>query len=433
VLRFFDHVLHFKCDRWYFQVLLFTATVMIIQLSGPHVPDSLSGPLLVDEYGLPRYWAVVWSAALTGALAESTQIKKLRYIDNLYRHADELLGYAALDDALGTLNDSHLAQILESWFISIRNQVRTTDADETRWQVGLGFVTAVTSWIAKSDAGETLRKIEIRLHQLSVLYSQFRVKKRNAPDMVRSLPASTVESLYQILDPESKTNPFPHAQTRWRVYVAFVLMLHQGLRRGEALLLPVDAVKCAFNEKLGCEKFWINIRDNVYESSAQDPRYSKPSIRTKHSIRQIPLSSVTAGIVETYAENYRGKAQHSFLLNSKSNAPLSTEALTKAFSLISRALPTHVIKELESRTGKTTVTPHDLRHTCAVIRLHQLLQHGDSMDEALQKMRVFFGWSRQSNMPSRYARAVFEDRLSSIWNSAFDDRVALIRAIPKGH
>lgn len=54
------------------------------------------------------------------------------------------------------------------------------------------------------------------------------------------------------------------------------------------------------------------------------------------------------------------------------------------------------------------------------------------MDEALQKVRTFFGWSRKSVMPSRYARAVFEDRLADVWNDSFDDRVALLRAIPKG-
>ncbi len=52
------------------------------------------------------------------------------------------------------------------------------------------------------------------------------------------------------------------------------------------------------------------------------------------------------------------------------------------------------------------------------------------MDEALQKLRTFFGWSKTSAMPSRYARAVFEDRLAGVWNNAFDDRVALLRALP---
>jgi hypothetical protein len=54
------------------------------------------------------------------------------------------------------------------------------------------------------------------------------------------------------------------------------------------------------------------------------------------------------------------------------------------------------------------------------------------MDEALQKMRTLFGWSRNSDMPLHYARAVFEDRLANVWNNAFDDRVAILRALPAG-
>lgn len=405
---------------------------MIIQLDDSQIPQSLRGPILVDSKGLPRYWATVWSAVTTGALADSTHLKKLRYLDNLYLHADQLRSTGTLDDALTSVDDGALGQILESWFISIRNKPQTTPADETRWQVGFNFVRSVVSWIAKSDSNRAMQQIEIRLHQLSVLYGQFRVKKRNAPEIVRSLPASTVEALYELLDPESPNNPFPQLRTRWRVYVAFILMLHQGLRRGEILLLSADAIKSGYDARIGRIRSWINIRENGYEDSEHDPRHSKPRIKTHASIRQIPVSETTARIVQLYAENYRGQAQHSFLLSSKSHLPLSTEALTKAFLAVSSKLPANVIEELEARTGKTTVTPHDLRHTCSVVRLHQLLQHGDSMDEALQKMRTFFGWSRQSTMPARYARAVFEDRLAGVWNNAFDDRVELLRALPRG-
>lgn len=406
---------------------------MLAQLSSPDIPRSLSGPVLLDTFGLPRYWSSVWSTVCAGQLAESTHQKKLRHIENLYQHADILHGHGALDNALGTLNDRNLADILESWFISIRNQLETSDGDELRWKTGLGFVTAVVSWIAKSNADAKLQRIESRLQQLSVLYSQFRIRKRNSLETIRSLPASTVEALYAVLDPESDNNPFLRPRTRWRIYVAFVLMLHQGLRRGEVLLLPADAVKSGFDRKKGRTKYWINIRENAYEDSSNDPRHSKPGIKTKNSIRQIPVSETTARIIESYARNQRGRPGHSYLLNSKSNVPLSTEALTKAFTLISERLPKKIIQELEDRTGKTTITPHDLRHTCAVYVLSQLLKHGDSMDEALQKMRSFFGWSRESTMPSRYAKAVFEDRLASVWNDAFDDRVALLRALPMGH
>jgi integrase len=405
---------------------------MLSQLSNAFVPASLSGPVLLDQHGLPRYWATVWSAASAGQLADSTHLKKLRYIENLYVHAESLRGPGALDDALGSLDDMALAEILESWFVSIRNQPKTFGGDETRWQTGLGFVSSVVDWISKSGANRHLQLVQGRLQQLSILYGQLHVKKRGSTEKVRSLPASTVEALYMMLDPESTQNPFPRLRTRWRIYVSFLLMLHQGMRRGEVLLLPADAVKSAFDSKLNRDRYWINVRENGYEESVRDPRYSKPSIKTKDSIRQIPVNETTAHIIELYSQNFRGRPDHSFLLNSQADMPLSTEALTKAFRTISSRLPQDVVKELQARTGKEVVTPHDLRHTCAVVRLNQLLKRGDSMDEALQMLRTFFGWSKDSMMPSRYARAVFEDRLSSVWNNAFDDRIALLRALPKG-
>jgi integrase len=403
------------------------------QLNSNLVPAALRGPVLVDKSGIPRYWSAIWSATSIAQLADSTLTQKLRYVENLYQHADNLIGVGALDDALSGFDDEALAAILESWFISIRNQPAVTSADENRWQTGLGFVTDVITWLSSARrADDRLRHIEQRLHRLSSLYGQLHVRRSAAADAVRSLPASTVEALYALLDPECPQNPFLRMKTRWRVYVAFVLMLHQGLRRGEILLLPADAVKSAYDQKQNRTRYWLNVQENEYENDDGDPRYSKPSIKTVHSVRQVPVSQLTATIVETYVENYRGRPDHPFLLNAQSNMPLATETLTKAFAQVSRCLPSDVLNELQNRTGKESITPHDLRHTCVVVRLHQLLEQGDSMDEALQKIRTFFGWSSKSVMPSRYARAVFEDRLSNVWNDAFDDRVALLRALPKG-
>ena len=174
----------------------------------------------------------------------------------------------------------------------------------------------------------------------------------------------------------------------------------------------------------------MNVKESLYSDDGDDPRYSRPSIKSANSVRQLPVSEAVAGLVQTYVENYRGRPGHAFLLNTQQDSPLSTESLTKMFLKISAALPPSILLELKERSGKNSVTPHDLRHTCAVVRLNQLLHHGDSMDEALQKLRAFFGWSRESQMPVRYARAVFEDRLSSVWNNAFDDRVEVLRAIP---
>lgn len=405
---------------------------MLKLLAGGWLPRNLLGPLLVDRSGLPRYWAAVWSAMSTAQLADSTHIKKLRAIEALYLHADNLYGISSLDAALGSFDEEAIANIVESWFVTIRNQSDGVPGDEMRWQTGLTFVTTILTWLAQSHIEDDQnRPIALRLHRLSTLYSQLHVRKVTTVESIRSLPATTVKALYEMLDPESASNPFARTRTRWRVFIAFVLMLHQGLRRGEALLLPVDAVKSAHDATKNRIRHWLNVRENEYADVCDDPRYSRPGIKTSHAVRQIPVSGLTADLVQTYAENYRGRPQHSFLLNSQAGSPLSTESLTKEFALISRSLPRSVVKDLKERTGKESVTPHDLRHTCAVMRLHQLLQKGGAMDEALQQLRAFFGWSRTSSMPSKYARAVFEDRLANVWSDAFDEHVALLRSLPK--
>lgn len=400
-------------------------------LTDPRVPSPLRGPLLVDDRRLPRYWSNVWLLMSGADLASSSQIKRLRYVESLYAHADRLFGRNSLDDALGSLDDIRLAEILESWFVSIRNQAFISSADESRWRTGFSFVSSIVTWLSKTTLPtDRLKAIEARLHRLSNLYGQLHVRRPRTTSRVRSLPSVVVGALYEVLDPSSVNNPFPRMHVRWLAFMAFLLMLHQGLRRGELLLLTADVVKSGFDKKQQRSRYWLNVQESNYSDEDDDPRYSRPSIKTASSVRQLPVSDVMAGLVQVYVENYRGKPNHAFLLNTQRDSPLSTESLTKMFTKVSRALPPLVLKELKDRTGKSSVTPHDLRHTCAVVRLNQLLQQGDHMDEALQKIRGFFGWSKDSQMPIRYARAVFDDRLSTIWNKDLDERVAILSAIP---
>lgn len=118
-----------------------------LQLSHPSIPRALRGPTLVDSQGVPRYWANVWSAMSLEQLADSTRISKLRHLEALYIHADELLGPGGLDDALSRQDDAALAAALESWFISIRNRASGTRSDERRWIVGLEFVRNISAWL----------------------------------------------------------------------------------------------------------------------------------------------------------------------------------------------------------------------------------------------------------------------------------------------
>lgn len=249
-------------------------------------------------------------------LAASSQIKKLRHIENLYGHADRLFGSHALDDALGSLNDAVLADILESWFISIRNQPSVGPADESRWRSGHEFVVSIVTWLSKTTIStDRIRQIETRLHRLSHLYGQLHIRQGRHTNQIRSLPASVIQALYEVLDPSSARNPFQRRNTRWLAFVAFLLMLHQGLRRGELLLLSADVIKNAFDESQQRSRCWMDVQESKYSGDDGDPRYSRPSIKSASSVRQLPVSNAIAGLIQTYVENYRGKPSHAFLLN----------------------------------------------------------------------------------------------------------------------
>ena len=402
------------------------------QFRSAQLPKALSHPILVDANGLPRYWATIWGVLRSHELELSTEAKKLRYIESFYIFADDLHESGYLDTILGRLDLSSIGDIMEAYFISLRNRSDISSATETNWQTCLGFVKDIVAHLSKANRNNhSAAKIEPRLHQLNTLYGQLRIQKTRRPDILRSLPAEVVSTIYDLLNPEATNNPFKRSHTRWNVFLAFICMLHLGLRRGELLLLPVDCVKSSYDDRLARTRYWLNIRQTE-DDEKHDSRYNKPGIKNAASIRQVPVSEKTAALIQTYVENYRGAPSHPFLFNSLWDTPLSQESVTDYFQKISKAIPPKVIKILNYRTGKLSVTPHDLRHTCAVVRLNQFLQSGDEMDLALQKMRVFFGWSRASDMPRKYARAVFEDRLSSVWSNVMDDRVALLRSIPKG-
>jgi integrase len=391
---------------------------------------TMSGSVLVDTFGVPRYWASVWASFLPADLAPSTIVRKLSQLEAFYQHADESQGLGALDDALADVDVDTICSALEGYFLALRGRP-VTPATEERWQAALQFVTETVQRLSRGSLTlEHHHALSGRLMKIELLTAHLHVGRRRRPERIRSLPSEIVEALYEMLDPESSINPFRSAVSRWRVYTIFMLLLHQGLRRGELLNFPVDVIKSGFDRNRQQARYWMTVRYNEYQDD--DPRYSKPSIKNVPSIRQIPVSKTTALLVQEYAMNYRGKPDHSFLINSQKQSPLSTEGVTKMFQKITASLPRQLRKVLIDHKGDDFISPHDLRHTCAVVRLNQLLSSGVEMTDALERMRVFFGWSRDSEMPLRYARAVFEDRLASVWNSTFDDRIEVLRSLSAG-
>ena len=99
------------------------------------------------------------------------------------------------------------------------------------------------------------------------------------------------------------------------------------------------------------------------------------------------------------------------------------------FSTLSACLSVATRKDLHDRCGAGGVTAHDLRHTCAVSRLGLLREAGIGNEEAIQLLRSFFGWAKDSLMPNHYAEAHFEDRLKTVFAAKLDSRIAFLRQL----
>ena len=168
---------------------------------------------------------------------------------------------------------------------------------------------------------------------------------------------------------------------------------------------------------------WLNVR----ESPEDDPRHQRPSIKTILSSRQIPLDESVVPVVDHYVDEHRRAQPHAFLFASDRKRPMSAQTVDRVFDRLSSVLSPAALKDLEARNDATSVSPHDCRHTCAVARLGMLQEEGVSHNEALQLLRTFFGWSKDSEMAIHYSEAHFEDRLKVVFASQFDSRTAMLR------
>lgn len=267
------------------------------------------GYVLTDSQNLPRFWASAWALLIGGSLASSTLKLRLRHIEAFYRHAEDGRPQSTLDNAIADQNLALLEELLESYFITLRNVPDVSSGTEQRWRDAVEFVRTISERLLRTpDISARLADITLRLERLDRLYGQLRVGKKSTPQFVRALPAAVLSELFELVVPGAKANPFKSPATQWRVYCTFLLLLNAGLRRGETLTLRADFLKSE-NSPSG-RQFWLNVQT----FDEEDSRHSSPSIKTVSSIRQIPVSRIVAEAFYTYSENYRGRQKHSYFL-----------------------------------------------------------------------------------------------------------------------
>ncbi len=376
---------------------------------------------------MPRFWASTWSMFEGTDLAPSTLSQKLAHINALYVHVEELGG--SLDDVLSDMDLDKLGNLLESFFIKLRNVPNPNGSTLNRWNTAFHFVRATLMRLEKNPAkGKPLEVVLGRINRLDNLYLGLRPYRPKKAFRPKALPRCVVLELLDALQPGSPTNPFRSETTQWRMLALVSLMLYQGLRRGEALLLPANFLKTEREPRTGEFRFRLSVGTIETED---DPRANVPGIKTDTSIRTIPVAPQTAAVFQTYSENYRGRVDHGFYLSSIRGMPLSLAGVNKAFDPLTEALSSGARAELLDITGSDRLRPHSLRHTCAVVRLRQMQAAGVPMDKAMMNLRSFFGWSKDSVMPLHYAKAALDEQLNESWNDKLDDRLALLRSLPQ--
>ena len=398
------------------------------------VPIALSrSTALNSEFGVPRYWATVYSSRNLAPLAPKTAYEKLKAIDTFYGFTKERLGSDCLDQLIGDFATDKLEALLQAFFSSERNYAASTGTDRgPRWRAVRDFVLCILELLAATDHDT------IRVRSLNAQLARWRFRYRNLlpsrprqrNHALRALPALVLEELYSVFNPESRSNPFRTERLKWRNLCIFLCAQHQGMRRGEILLLPANAVSRDVDHRSYGLRYWINVQNQFAD---EDPRYcDAPSIKNSQSVRQIPVSEKVASLIDRYANNYRGKSRHPHLFLNNRGEPLGTRGFTEIFARASTALSEAAVIALKQNMRSGSISAHDFRHTCAVTRLAHFRASGISEEEALAKLRSFFGWSYNSSMPLLYARAYWEREIETAWDDDFDSHVDALRSLQPG-
>lgn len=368
---------------------------------------------------LPRYWATAWSVGTAGTrLANNTVRVQLRHVEAFYRHCDELYGAGSLDDALSRGDSVELQWMFETFYQKLKNHPSSTSVQ--CWDAVRSFLRYLFE--RSSVQSESHRAL------LRVLQATGRISNTSLGrfKFTRALPDETLNDLLQLAHPASARNPFRGEGVRWRNWLILNLLLLAGLRRGEALLLRVDALKQDVDRETGEWIRWLN----VTTTEDEDDRSTKPSIKTRQSHRQIPVSEQLAALFERYVFDFREPGDHAFLLTARGGLPLSAESIEKIFDSYTSELSESALIQFRAQVRETgSISPHDLRHTCATARYKRFMALQPDRELAFQRMRAFFGWSSKSEMPELYARSAIEYDLIHGWDDEFAGRLDTLRSL----
>ncbi|MDC7694278.1 site-specific integrase [Asticcacaulis sp. DXS10W] len=376
---------------------------------------------------MPRFWATVYCDVFKAARKPATLRRILSAIDRLCRFGEGMVPVHDIDQILTRLDIQALKNLMVGFLSHLRTtaQGHSVSADQT-WRAAFDFVYDMLKILGVSSLEAT--RLHSELRELKNLYGQLSPAAPSRPRHITAVPASVISELYDILSLEGHRNPFRSVPEKKRNLLIFEILLRTGLRRGELLALGVDALQWEFDTQLGRTRFWLNVAQDHAE---EDPRYLKGSLKTATSWRSIPVPVDLAHRIQHFVDYHRGQPNHPFLFTSNQRLPLSAPAVSLVLETVSRALSPEARTSLQIR-GMSGVRPHDLRHTSVVARLQMFKNAGVPLDESIERLRPYYGWSPGSKMPFRYGRAYFETQFTEVWEEVFEDHLAALREIMGG-
>lgn len=112
-----------------------------LRLRHPDVPTPLQGWILVDRFGLPRYWATIWSDVLKAGIDEGTRGVYLAAVERFYQSVITQTGEDILDRMLAGCEFQNIESALSGFLTSLRNSSAVGGVDhEATWRYALTFV-----------------------------------------------------------------------------------------------------------------------------------------------------------------------------------------------------------------------------------------------------------------------------------------------------
>lgn len=218
------------------------------------------------------------------------------------------------------------------------------------------------------------------------------------------LSKEELKLLFNIINRNSKDNPFRGDFIKSRNEVIFVWLFKFGMRRGELLNVKISDID--FRKK---QVKIIRRADDL-----DDPRQNQPNVKTRSRILSIPdkIMEITEHYILEHRMKTKGAKKHEYLIvSSTSGAPLTLNGINKISERLRVKFP----------NLPDDFSPHTLRHSWNE-SFSELMDKKDITEEREQQIRNYqMGWKDGSKMAEIYSKRHIREKANEAINQMAED------------